>query len=72
MTNQEKILMRYNVREIAELKKQLRAVLSAYNILEEYCCLLVGSDCDENETITEANKIVNEAFNPLVINYINK
>ena len=72
MTNQEKILMRYKVREIAELKKQLDSVLSAYNILEEYCCELVGSDVAENETISEANKIVNEAFNPLVINYINK
>lgn len=72
MTNQEKILMRYNVREIAELKKQLDSVLSAYNILEEYCCELVGGDVAENETISEANKIVNEAFNPLVINYINK
>lgn len=63
MTNQEKI---------TQLENQLKEVLSAYNILEEYCCLLVGSDCDENEIITEANKIVNEAFNPLVINYINK
>jgi hypothetical protein len=52
-----------NTNKIIQLETQLRAVLSAYNILEEYCCLLVGSYCDENETITEANKIVNEAFN---------
>ena len=58
--------------KIIQLENQLKEVLSAYNILEEYCCLLVGNDCDENETITEANKIVNEAFNPLVINYRNK
>lgn len=60
-----------NQEKITQLQTQLRAVLSAYNILEEYCCLLVGSDCDENEIITEANKILNEALNPLVINYRN-
>ena len=62
MKDQEKII---------QLENQLKEVLLAYNILEEYCCLLVGSDCDENEIITEANKILNEAFNPLVINYRN-
>ena len=54
MKNQEKII---------QLENQLKEVLSAYNILEEYCCLLVGSDCDENEIITEANKIVNNSLN---------
>jgi hypothetical protein len=54
MTNQEKI---------KQLQTQLDSVLSAYNILEEYCCLLVGGDLDENETITEANKIIKEALN---------
>tara|TARA_R110000868_G_scaffold398483_1_gene671670 strand:+ start:505 stop:681 length:177 start_codon:yes stop_codon:yes gene_type:complete len=52
-----------NQDKITQLETQLRAVLSAYNILEEYCCLLVGSDCDENETITEANEIVNKSLN---------
>jgi hypothetical protein len=61
-----------NKNKIKQLEKQLDSVLSAYNILEEYCCLLVGSDVSENETISEANKIVNEAFNQLVINYRNK
>jgi hypothetical protein len=60
-----------NQDKIKQLEKQLDSVLSAYNILEEYCCLLVGGDLEENETISEANKIVNEAFNPLVINYRN-
>ncbi len=49
--------------EIQKLKSQLDAVLEAYNILEEYVCLLVGSDCEENETITYANSIVQIALN---------
>jgi len=61
-----------NQDKIKQLEKQLNCILTAYNILEEYCCLLVGGNLDENETISEANKIVNEAFNPLVINYRNK
>ena len=60
-----------NQNKIKQLEKQLASILTAYNILEEYCCLLVGSDVFENETILEANKMVNEAFNPLVINYRN-
>lgn len=49
--------------EVEKLKSQLDAVLEAYNILEEYVCLLVGSDCEENETITHANSIVQIAMN---------
>lgn len=49
--------------EIQKLKSQLDAVLEAYNILEEYVCLLVGSDCEENEIITYANSIVQIALN---------
>lgn len=52
-----------NQDKITQLENQLKEVLSAYNILEEYCCLLVGSDCDENETITKANEIVNNSLN---------
>ena len=52
-----------NQDKIKQLENQLKEVLSAYNILEEYCCLLVGNDCDENETITEANKIINNSLN---------
>ena len=52
-----------NQDKIKQLENQLKEVLSAYNILEEYCCLLVGSDCDENETITKANEIVNNSLN---------
>ena len=52
-----------NQDKIKQLEKQLNRILTAYNILEEYCCLLVGGDLDENQTISEANKIVNEAFN---------
>jgi hypothetical protein len=53
-----------NQDKIKQLEKQLASILTAYNILEEYCCLLVGGNLDENETISEANKIVNEAFYP--------
>tara|TARA_R110000868_G_scaffold312096_2_gene573036 strand:- start:2165 stop:2335 length:171 start_codon:yes stop_codon:yes gene_type:complete len=52
-----------NSEEVAKLKSQLEAVLEAYSILEEYVCLLVGSDCEENETITHANSIVQIALN---------
>ena len=60
-----------NKNKIKQLETQLIAVLSAYNILEEYSCLLVGGDIADNQTISEANKIISEAFNPLVINYRN-
>lgn len=49
--------------ELQKVKNQLEALLEAYSILEEYVCLLVGSDCDENETITYANSIVQIAMN---------
>jgi hypothetical protein len=49
--------------EIEKLKSQLNSVLEAYGIMEEYVCLLVGSDCEENETITHANSIVQIAMN---------
>jgi len=49
--------------ETDKLKSQLEAVLEAYSILEEYACLLVGSDCESNETITHANSIVQIAMN---------
>ena len=49
--------------ELKKVKNQLEAVLEAYSIIEEYACLLVGSDCDENETITYANSIVQIAMN---------
>jgi hypothetical protein len=49
--------------KIKQLEKQLDRILTAYNILEEYCCLLVGGDLDENETISKANMIVSKALN---------
>jgi hypothetical protein len=52
-----------NTNQIEKLKSQLNAVLEAYSILEEYACLLVGSDCENNETITHANSIVQIAMN---------
>jgi hypothetical protein len=52
-----------NEEQISKLKNQLKAVLEAYSILEEYACLLVGNSCDENETITHANSIVQIALN---------
>jgi hypothetical protein len=51
-----------NQDKIKQLEKQLNRILTAYNILEEYCCLLVGGDLDENETISEANMIVSKAL----------
>jgi hypothetical protein len=48
--------------QIAQLKNQLKQVLDAYNILEEYCCELVD-DVEENETLTYANSIVEIALN---------
>ena len=55
-----------NQDKIKQLEKQLSSILTAYNILEEYCCLLVGGDLDENETITEANMIVSKALNNII------
>jgi hypothetical protein len=49
--------------KIKQLEKQLDRILTAYNILEEYCCLLVGGDLDDNETISKANMIVSKALN---------
>jgi hypothetical protein len=49
--------------ELEKVKNQLDSVLEAYSILEEYVCLLVGSNCVENETITYANSIVQIAMN---------
>ena len=54
MTNEEKI---------AKLESQLKVVLGAYSILEEYVCLLVGGDCEENETLTKTNSMVQIALN---------
>ena len=53
--------------ELEKVKSQLNAVLEAYSILEEYVCLLVGSDCEDNETITYANSIVQIAMNEDII-----
>jgi hypothetical protein len=52
-----------NEEQISKLKNQLKTVLEAYSILEEYACLLIGTGCDENETITHANSIVQIALN---------
>lgn len=59
MTNEEKI---------EKLESQLKAVLDAYYIIEEYVCLLVGNSCDENETITKANEMIEDAFKDLLNN----
>ena len=59
MTNEEKI---------EKLESQLKAVLDAYYIIEEYACLLVGNSCDENETITQANEMIEDAFKDLLNN----
>jgi hypothetical protein len=57
MTDQEKIKHLHNV---------INDILQAYDILEEYACLLVGDSCDENnKTITHANSIVQIALNSM-------
>lgn len=48
--------------KIAQLESQLKQVLDAYNILEEYCCEF-AEDAEKNEIITYANSIVNNALN---------
>jgi len=53
--------------ETEKLKSQLEAVLEAYSILEEYACLLVGGNYEENETIAHANSIVQIAMNEDII-----
>ena len=55
------------MKKLEKVKSQLDAVLEAYSILEEYACLLVGSDCESNETITHANSIVQIAMNEDII-----
>jgi len=46
---------------IQQLENQLKQVLEAYNILEEYACELVD-DAEDNETIAYANSIVTIAL----------
>jgi hypothetical protein len=46
---------------IQQLENQLKQVLEAYNILEEYVCELVD-DAKDNETIAYANSIVTIAL----------
>ena len=48
--------------KIALLEQQLKSVLEAYEILEEYTSGLVG-DVENNETIKYANSIVQIAMN---------
>lgn len=47
---------------IAQLEDQLKQVLEAYGILEEYACGLIGGDVEDNETITYTNSIVTIAI----------
>lgn len=51
--------------DIKELQDQLKDVIMAYQILEEYTCLLLGSDATENETLTHCNSIVQMSLNRL-------
>lgn len=55
MTNEEKIAL---------LEGQLKALLEAYGILEEYTRELLGhSDAEDNETLLHVNAIVDVAMN---------
>lgn len=51
-----------NTEKIAKLETQLRQVLEAYSLLEEYTTLLVGNS-EESETINYTNSIVQIAMN---------
>lgn len=52
--------------EVRELKDQLREVVKAYELLEEYTCQLLGSgEASENETIIHCNSIVDMALHRL-------
>lgn len=53
MTNQERI---------KKLEEQVSSILEAYSMLEEYVCLLVD-DAESNDTIIQANSIVQIAMN---------
>lgn len=48
-------------KKIAMLEEQVKSILEAYSILEEYASMLVN-DCN-NETIIYANSIVQIAMN---------
>ena len=48
--------------KIKQLESQLRQVLEAYNILEEYACELSDEDVYSNQTISHANSIVTIAL----------
>ena len=42
-------------------QEKLNKVLEAYYILEEYVCELVNDDLEDNEILTYANELVEEA-----------
>ena len=46
--------------KIGQADNTLQSVLEAYSMLEEHICMLVGS---ENDTVIEANAIVQIALN---------
>jgi hypothetical protein len=48
--------------KIQQLENQLKQVLEAYNILEEYACDLADEGVEDNETIAYANSIVTIAL----------
>jgi predicted transcriptional regulator len=54
--------------QIVELQDQLKEVVEAYHILEEYVCEFVGSvgeDIEDNETLKYTNSIVQLAISRL-------
>lgn len=48
------------ITKIGQADNTLQSVLEAYGMLEEYICMLVGY---ENDTVIEANAIVQIALN---------
>ena len=42
-------------------QEKLNKVLEAYYILEEYVCELVNDDLEDNEILTYANELVEQA-----------
>lgn len=59
MANKKKAIT--EKQEIAKIKHQLKQVIKAYLILEQYTCELVD-DSEENETLTECNEIFEKAI----------
>jgi hypothetical protein len=62
LLNIKKLNIMTKDQKIAQLESQLKQVLEAYNILEEYACEISVESIEDNETITYANSIITTAL----------